>query len=454
MTFQEIAAAVGGVRRDPPDGAAIVSRVCADVREVEPGCLFVPWGREGADERFAVGAALEAGAAGCLCAGLPETPREDKIYIQVADVRAALRDLASACRGDFRIPAIQITGSVGKTTTKEMLSAVLSERLQVLETPGELNGELAAALTLLRLEPQHQAAVMETGMDRSGQIRRMGEMIRPDIAVISNIGDAHMETLGSREDILRAKSEILENLAEGGLAILNGDDALLDTIQAPARILRCGQSKHCGVRITEIADHGVEGLTCTVATQRDIYRLSVPVPGEHMAYPASMAVAVGEELGLSREEIIRGAAACWPSCARRRVLRLRGGRLILDDCGNTVPHSAAAALEVLAKTACGFRTAVLGDMGGPDGAAGQAYYNMGALAAMLGIDLVAAVGERAAPAADGAAQGGALALRFSSGEEAAAGLGARLEPNSAVLVKASSAAGLDKLVELLKRMYD
>ena len=449
MTVQEIAAAAGGVWKNPRADAPAVSAVSTDSRKLEPGCLFVPWVGDRFDGHDFIAQALDGGAAGCLCARLPETLRPDKFYIQVADTRLALRALASAYRDRFHIPFVQITGSVGKTTTKDMISAALGTRLHVHKTPGNFNNDIGTPLTLLGLAPEHQAAVIETGMNHFGEIRYLGEMVRPDVAVISNIGDAHVEFLGSREGILRAKCEILENLKEDGLLVLNGDDALLDTVQSPFRTVRCGQSECCQARISELGDHGVEGITCTVTTERDVYRLTIPAPGEHMAYSASMAVAVGEELGLDREEIIRGVASYEPSGSRMRVVRLSGGRLLLDDCYNANPQSVTAALEVLAKTACDRKVAVLGDMGELGELTDQAHYNMGALAAMLGIDFVAAIGEKAARIADGAAQSGASVLHFATKEEAAAELRRQLEPNTAMLVKASRAMHFEQLIEQL-----
>lgn len=454
MTVQEIAAAVGGVWRNPRADAPAVSAVSTDSRRIQPGCLFLPWVGEKFDGHDFIEKALAAGAAGCVCARLPETLRSGKFYIQVPDTRLALRALASAYRDKFPIPFVQITGSVGKTTTKEMISAVLGARLCVHKTPENYNNDIGTPLTLLGLAPEHQAAVIETGMNHFGEIRYLGEMVRPDVAVISNIGDAHVEFLGSRRGILQAKCEILDNLKEKGLLVLNGDDALLDTVQSPFRTVRCGQSEHCQVRITELLDHGVEGITCSVTTERDVYRLSIPAPGEHMAYSASMAVAVGEELGLSREEIIRGVGSYKPAGSRMRVARLSGKRLILDDCYNANPQSVTAALEVLAKTECGRKVAVLGDMGELGGLTDQAHYNMGALAAMLGVDFVTAIGEKAARIADGAAESGGSVLHFSTKEEALPELLELLEPDTAMLVKASHAMHFEWLVEQLKEVYD
>ena len=454
VTVKEIAAAVHGQWLNPVEHAPQVSAVCSDSRNLAAGCLFLPWVGEKFDGHDFIDAALEAGAAGCLCAKLPETLRDDKFYIKVEDTRLALRDLASWYRDRFQIPFVQITGSVGKTTTKEMIASVVGSRFRTLKTPGNLNNDIGTPLVLLSLDEQHQAAVIETGMNHFGEIRYLGEMVRPDIAVISNVGDAHIEFLGSREGILQAKCEILENVQPGGAVILNGDDALLDTVKSEHRIVRCGKSEHCDVRVDEIADHGIDGITCKVTTAKDTYALSIPAPGEHMVYSASMAVAVGEELGLDHDEIVRGVARYEPTGSRMRVIRLREGRLLLDDCYNANPQSVTAALEVLAKTECDRTVAVLGDMGELGSLTNQAHFNMGALATMLGIDYVVAIGEKAAKIADGTAMSGGSVAHYATKEEAIPELREQLGPRTAMLVKASHSMHFGKLVEALQHEYD
>ena len=450
MTVTEIAAVVSGVWWNPCEQVPAISAVSTDSRNITPGCLFLPWVGEQFDGHNFIDAALDAGAAGCLCAKLPQDIRPDKFYIKVADTRLALRDMASAYRDKFDIPFVQITGSVGKTTTKEMIAAVLGAKLNVLKTPENFNNDIGTPLTLFGLSPEHQAAVIETGMNRFGEIEYLGAMVRPDIAVISNIGDAHIEYLGSRGGILKAKCEIFEHLKDDGIAILNGDDALLDTVTLPQRIIRCGQSEHCQVRISDILDHGVNGITCTVTSEKDVYHLNIPAPGEHMAYAASIAVAVGEALGLSKEEIIRGVAAYAPIGSRMHILRLSDGRVLLDDCYNANPQSVSAALEVLARTECERRVAVLGDMGELGDLTEQAHFNAGALAAMLGIDFVVAIGSKAVKIADGAAMGGAEVLHFATREEAMPTLREQLQPHTTMLIKASHAMHFEEIVKELQ----
>ena len=454
MSIREIGKAVRGVWWNPREGAEDVTSVTTDSRNVPAGSLFIPIVGEKFDGHRFIDAALDQGAAGVLCAKLPEDLRPDKFYIKVADTRLALKDLARHYREKFTLPVVQITGSVGKTTTKDMIAAVLTQKYRVLKTAENFNNDIGTPLTLLGLDHTHEAAVIETGMNHFGEIRYLGEMVQPDIAVISNIGDAHIEYLGSREGILKAKAEILENLRPGGTVILNGDDALLNTLTPPFETLRCGQGENCAYRVGEIADHGVDGITCRLTTPQGEYRLTIPAPGEHMVYSASMAAAIGEKLGLTAEEIARGVASYAPTGSRMRVLRLREERTVLDDCYNANPQSVTAALEILAKTDCAQRVAVLGDMGELGDLTAQAHYNMGALAVMLGIDLVIAIGTHAAKIAEGVECSGGEVQHFATKEEALPTIRAQLTPQTAMLIKASHAMRFGQLVEALKETYD
>ena len=444
-TAREICAAVGGTLLQ--DSGAPVTGVTTDSRAVQPGQLFIPLVGERFDGHAYISKALEGGAAGCLTAAAPETLLPGKLYIQVADTRLALKALASWYRDKFDLPVVQVTGSAGKTTTKEMIASVLSQRYNTLRTEGNFNNDIGAPLTLLRLMPEHQAAVIETGMNHFGEIRYLGEMVRPDIAVITNVGDAHIENLGNtRQGILRAKCEIFENLTPEGIAVLNGDDELLNTVTLPQTILRCGVGDGCGVRVTDIDDRGLEGVACTVTIKGEHYRLTTSAPGRYMIYPMAMAAAIGRRLGLTREEIAAGVAAYTTVGSRMHLIRLPGERLVIDDCYNANPQSMAEGLRMLAASPAQHRVAVLGDMGELGQLTAQAHRDMGALTRRLGLAAVA-VGEKMHALTETDPQ----AQWFATVEEAMPAIRQLFTPGTAVLVKASHAMHFERIVKELEK---
>ena len=444
-TAREICAAVGGTLLQ--DSGAPVTGVTTDSRAVQPGQLFIPLVGERFDGHAYISKALEGGAAGCLTAAAPETLLPGKLYIQVADTRLALKALASWYRNKFDLPVVQVTGSAGKTTTKEMIASVLSQRYNTLRTEGNFNNDIGAPLTLLRLMPEHQAAVIETGMNHFGEIRYLGEMVRPDIAVITNVGDAHIENLGNtRQGILRAKCEIFENLTPEGIAVLNGDDELLNTVTLPQTILRCGVGDGCGVRVTDIDDRGLEGVACTVTIKGEHYRLTTSAPGRYMIYPMAMAAAIGRRLGLTREEIAAGVAAYTTVGSRMHLIRLPGERLVIDDCYNANPQSMAEGLRMLAASPAQHRVAVLGDMGELGQLTAQAHRDMGALTRRLGLTAVA-VGEKMHALTETDPQ----AQWFATVEEAMPAIRQLFTPGTAVLVKASHAMHFERIVKELEK---
>lgn len=446
-TVREICAAVGGTLLQG-EGDALITGVTTDSRAVSAGQLFIPLTGERFDGHAYIDGALSAGAAGCLTARVPETMQPGKFYIQVADTRLALKALAAWYRSRFTLPVVQITGSAGKTTTKEMVAAVLSQRYDTLKTQANFNNDIGTPLTLLGLAPQHQAAVIETGMNHFGEIRYLGEMVRPDIAVITNVGDAHIENLGNtRQGILQAKCEIFEHLSPDGIAILNGDDPLLNTVTLPQTILRCGRGEGCDVRVTDVDDRGIEGVACTVATAQASYRLHTDSPGAYMIYPMAMAAAIGERLGLTGEEIAAGVAAYAPTGSRMHLIRLPEQRLLIDDCYNANPQAMAEALKLLAAASCRRRAAVLGDMGELGELTVSAHRTIGALTGELGLDSVIAIGEKARDIA-AAAPG---AQWYPSVSDAMPAVRAAFTGGTAMLVKASHAMHFENIVKELEQ---
>ena len=444
-TVKELCAAVGGTLLQ--ESGAVVTEVSTDSRSIPAGALFVPLVGERFDGHDYLDAALESGAAGCLTARKPASLLQDKFYIQVSDTLEALKALASWYRAKFDIPMVQVTGSAGKTTTKEMIAAVLNQHFSTLKTQANFNNAIGTPLTLLNLSPAHQAAVIETGMNHFDEIRYLGEMVRPTVAVITNVGDAHIENLGgTRQGILQAKCEIFENLQPVGLAVLNGDDELLSGLALPFETVLCGRHERCGVRVTNVAEHGIEGVTCTVTTKRDVYEVSIPSPGAYMIYPAAMAIAIGEHLGLTKVELLSGIAAYRPVGSRMHLVRCSGDRIIIDDCYNANPQAMAEALRILAQTEHPRRMAVLGDMGELGDLTEQAHRDIGELTRTLGLDTVVAVGPKAKAIQDANPD----ALWFPTVAEALPAIRAAFTTGTAVLVKASHAMHFTDIVKDLE----
>lgn len=429
------------------DGQMMVSTVTTDSRRIEEGALFIPLVGERFDGHDYIDMALQSGAAGCFTSKLPFETVEGKFYILVEDTLLALKALASWYRGEFNIPMVQITGSAGKTTTKEMVASVLSQKFSTLKTEANFNNAIGTPQTLLRLDDTHEAAVIETGMNHFDEIRYLGDMVRPDVAIITNVGDAHVENLGgTRLGVLQAKSEIFDNLKSDGLAVLNGDDALLRELRPNFHTVLCGKGENCHVRVSDIVERGIEGMDCTITTEKATYAVHIPSPGAFMIYPASMAVAVGEHLGLTAEEIVRGIAAYTSVGSRMRVVR-KDSRIIIDDCYNANPQAMAQALETLAKTHVPRRMAVLGDMGELGALTEQAHREIGALTAKLQLDTVVAVGEKSRAILAGNRD----ALWFATLEEALPTILEQFTDGTAVLVKASHAMNFPKIVKELEQ---
>ena len=453
ITTAQICEAVQGVLFG--DEHTAISNLSTDSRTIPDGAWFVPLTGERFDGHDYIDMALEKGAAGCFCTRLPGKVRDDKAYILVEDTKRALRDLSAWYRNRFDVPIVQITGSMGKTTFKELLAGILAQRYNTLKTPGNLNGDIGAPLTLLSLTPAHQAAVIETGMDEFGQIRYLGQAIRPDVAVITIIDDVHLSHFGSREDILHAKAEIFENLRPGGLAVLNGDDALLNTLHPGCETVRCGQSPDCAVRITDLEDLGLEGVRCTVVTQKDRYPLTIPAPGVHMAELSALAIAAAERLGLTKAEIINGVASYAPADNRLRIERLPGNRIMINDSYNANPRSVRADVKILAQHKGGKRIAMLGDMTELGTAEAPGHRSVGELVGRLGIEVLLAVGPRSRehmiPSAQAA---GCPDVRwYPDRESAKEDLLSLFAPGDAILLKASHFFGRFDLMADYLREY-
>ncbi len=417
-----------------------ITDITTDSRAVMPGGLFAAIPGSKVDGHDYIPMAAEKGASCALCQRFAEA---DIPQIMVDDTQTALRRIAAFYRCQFDIPFVGVTGSVGKTTAKEMIASVLSRRFNTLRTEENFNNELGVPLTLFRLREEHEAAVVEMGISGFGEMTRLAEMVHPDIAVFTLIGDAHLEFLGDRPGVLRAKGEIVSGMRQDGVVIANGDDELLRAYDFGRRTVLFGVSEGCDVRAEDIENDGISGMKCVVAAGERRIPLRIPAYGQHMVYAALMGAAVGLELGLTDEEIAMGVASYETVGSRGRVIEA-GGVTVVDDCYNANPTSTAAALESLAALP-GRHVAILGDMLelGERGAA--LHEEIGRAAAARGV-VVLACGPLSKHIAAGAGEG---ARWFTDADELISALPEAILPGDAVLVKASHAMGFDRVVEAL-----
>ena len=445
LSLKNIISACGGDwRGDEADLDREITAVTTDSRDVPEGSLFAAIPGARVDGHNYVAAALGQGA---LCALVQYVPAGvSGNLIVVPDTVRALQAIAGFYRAQFDIPVIGVTGSVGKTTAKEMLASVLGQRYRVHKTAGNFNNDLGVPLTLFGLNESHQVAVVEMGVSHPGDMRRLAEMVRPDMALYTVIGHAHLEFLGSREGILAEKSVINDYLPEHGTVFCSGDDDLLSAMECGQEKITFGLGEGCDLRAEEIRQTG-DGTACRIVSAQHSIDVEIPAFGEHMLYAALEGAAVGLRLGLTEGEIAAGIAAYTPVGHRAR--RLRTEKLtVIDDCYNANPTSTASALRSLAQCE-GRRVAILGDMLelGADSAA--LHYQTGLLAASCGVDLVLTQGEAAAEIARGA---GARGQHFPDRPGLLAALPTLIRPGDTVLVKASRSLRFEEYTEALLKL--
>ncbi len=457
MTIREILEAVDGkLLGEFSDLDLTVKHVFTDSRNPDPGALFIPLVGERFDGHAFLNEALEGGAAGCFTQRERESYLPGKFYIKVCSTQKALRDLARHYKQKFRIPFVAVTGSVGKTTTKDMVAAVLGERFKVLKTEGNFNNEVGLPLTLLRLNSNHEICVVEMGMNHFGEIEYLSSIVEPDVAVITNIGDSHIENLGSRENILKAKCEIFSHMdPKKGYVILNGDDPLLEPLRAslPFQSVLVGTAEGLDYRATGVESDGEKSVRCHVRTPRSGFDVEIPALGNHMLYPTLTAAAVAEHFGMTGGEIARGVLRFAPTKMRMNILKRGDGITILNDAYNANPQSMRAAVEVLSKSGGDYKIAVLGDMFELGPFAPTLHAGVGAYLGKAGIDCLVAVGELARHIYDAAKDAMVPQVYWCETKEEAKPILAELvKPNSTILVKASRGMAFEELVDDLKRI--
>lgn len=448
--LREAVAACGG-RYVGPEAALgrEVTFVTSDSRTAGPGALFVSFKGERVDGHTFMAECLKKGAVACVSEREPAEAGETPCIVVDSSLRA-IGAIAAWHRGRFDIPVIGITGSVGKTTTKEMIAAVLSERYNTHRTGKNFNNELGVPWTLLRLEDQNQVSVVEMGINQFGEMRRLTNIVHPTIAVFTVIGEAHLEFLGDRPGVLRAKGEIFEGMTPDGLAVLNGDDDLLRDCHPGMRRVTYGKRPENDVWADNIRANGIESQRFTVHHPGGAFEAEVPGYGAHLIYAALAAAAVGLELGLAPREIAEGFRHYKTVGNRARVIDT--GRIqIISDCYNANPNSVRAAIDSMASVP-GRKVCILGDMLELGGDSEKLHRGVGAYAADGGLDLVIGCGNLARFIAEGSRDRGAQSMYFEDREALKAALDDIIRPGDAVLVKASQRMAFDKVVEALQAL--
>lgn len=452
MSLNEISQACGGIYHgDPALAEREVSSVSTDSRKVEKDGLFIALKGARADGHDFIPQVIAGGA---LCAvsekDLGDVPYP---YIQVSSCLQALKDIAAHYRQSLDIKVVGISGSVGKTSTKEMIASVLSRKYCVLKTEGNFNNEIGLPLTVFNLREEHQVAVLEMGISDFGEMSRLAKIARPDICVITNIGFAHLENLGSRDGILKAKTEMFDFMNPGGTIILNGDDDKLRSFrpkngQEPVYF---GLDRSCSFRAEEITDQGMDGTDALFTGPSFAFRAHISIPGDHMVYNALAGIAVGSCMGLTEEEMAAGIESLVPIAGRNNLIRT-GKYAIIDDCYNANPASMKSSLRVLSRSAS--RTAaILGDMFELGEQEKQMHYEVGQFAASLNICVLICIGELSAETARGAEESpdsDTKIYHFASKTDFYKKMDNILQPGDTILVKASHGMEFSEIVERLQ----
>jgi UDP-N-acetylmuramoyl-tripeptide--D-alanyl-D-alanine ligase len=459
-TIDEILKATGGelLCGDKPRG---FEKVSIDSRNISPGDLFVAIVGEVHDGHRFANDVVEKGVGGLVIARekiaelpISEWQARQTACVAVADTQRALGDLAAFHRSRTDVAVVAITGSNGKTTTRQMTAEVVAKKFSSLSTIGNYNNQIGVPLTLLRLAPGHTWAVVELGTNSPGEIARLAQICAPDIGVITNIGPAHLEGLGSLDGVMREKGQLIEHLKTGGRAVLNADDRRVSKIAARTEkeVLLFGLTKKAAIRATALQEKA-GGISFSLDLPRQSLTVDLKVPGQFMVINALAAAAVGHLLELSVAEIKSGLEKFKPAWGRMNIFQTANGIHIIDDTYNANPDSMQAAITTLNALRANNRSVfVAGDMLELGTRTESLHKQVGAWAAVANIDKLMITGEFASAVASGAADAKMNRDDIFTGsrDEILAALKDSLRPGDWVLVKGSRGARMDTIVKGLK----
>lgn len=454
LKISEIIKAVHGIIIGGSAEGEITS-ISTDSRKIEKGCLFIPLTGETFDGHDFLEMAIEKGAKAVLTqkGEVPENSGNVAV-ICVDNTLSALGKIAGFYRSMFKIPALAITGSVGKTTTKEMSALVLGSKYNILKNKGNFNNEIGVPFTIFDLDDTHDILISEMGMSGFGEIDRLSKMVKPEIVIMTNIGMSHIEFLGSQENIYKAKSEFVKNMNPKGVVIINGDDPILlsHKDELGSHVITVGiKNKNCDL-VAENIKSTSEGITFEVCGMEEHFKVSLPIPGEHNVYNALSACAVGMVCSVDAEKMSKALLEFIPDGMRMSVIEHKN-YTVINDCYNAAPDSVAAALKVLSRYD-GRKVAILGDIACLGQYSYSAHKNIGAEILKNEIDILITIGQQARLIGEGAFENGmdsGKIYSFNDAEEAINKLSSLIKFGDTILVKASRVMKLERVTEFLTK---
>lgn len=433
-----------------------ITDICIDSRKVKKGSLFVAIKGEHVDGHDYIQKAFENGA---VCAIAQKHTNADGIILYTENTIKSLGQLAKFyCNKFSALDIVEVTGSVGKTTTKDMIFSVLKQEYSTLKTQGNYNNEIGLPLTVFGLDENVSKAVFELGMSQFGEIQYLTSILKPCcVAVITNIGVSHMENLGSRENILKAKCEILSNICEDGIIVLNSDDDMLITLQNKLKhkTVWFGIKNNIGVYADNIISLGLNGIKCTIHINNNSFDVYIKSPGEHIIYSALIATIIADYFGIRIENIKKGIENFEPSKMRMNIEKCTNSITIINDTYNASPQSMKAALDVLKDCDENRKVAILGDMYEIGESSNQMHAEIGEYAAKIGINIIICVGSLGKYIYNGACNNkndNQTVLYFETQNDLHYKLLDILAQNDIVLVKASRSMNLDKTVDKIEKV--
>ena len=433
------------------DQEAVAMGYSIDSRTLNPGDLFIAISGEHFDGHNYVQAALEKGAVGAIVEAGKQVAGGPLRLLKVDDTLKALQLLGAAARRLWGKPLLAVTGSAGKTTTKEILAHILATRFRVMKSSGNLNNHIGLPLQLLKLEAEHDLGVVEMGMNHAGEIRALGALAHHDLAVVTTVAPVHLEFFGSLAEIARAKYEIIETLPSGGVAVLNADDEYVCQFgrDFKGKVVTFGIKRSADVSAQKVKLNGAEGSTFELVVGSVGEPVTFPLVGEHNIYNSLAASAAAMERGISPSQAAAALSSIAPPDKRGQVLHLHGATII-NDCYNSNPRALEAMIDTLASMKADRRILVVGEMLELGPTAEVLHRECGKHAAEKKIDVVIGVRGMARAVAEAACGSGTQAQFVETPEQAGEWLARNLRPGDAVLLKASRGVKLERALDMLQ----